>query len=401
MAVKEEVGEAVSLLHDFAAQQHANVFMRAFSFPASQLPAAAEKEVELADRVMLIDDIAFIFALREREQRVASKVGDLEKWISNQVSRKGVKQIQNTRELLARYVGLSLVNHFGHRVLASPGDPESMIGIIIYRVHAKSHAFRAARFKRNTHGNFVHILRDVEYFEICQHFATPAELFHYLSFRRDILLSWDAPSAGVTESALIGQYLEEDYSSPPDQRFEKSARSRVGAAACELSFVLDSLAAKIASQDVDEAEDERDGDQERADDCYEILSELAMLSGHELRAFRQEIRLALESVRSDRFELPYRIVSHRTGCGFLIVPLTSEFHERAYGALKSLSIASKHELDLDRQVGIGMWKNSEFVDIEWIFLAGENPPDPKLDERLATSYPFRVSSERWLPPIFR
>ncbi|MFL5565534.1 MAG: hypothetical protein ACJ77J_10605, partial [Gemmatimonadaceae bacterium] len=89
MAVKEEVGEAVSLLHDFAAQQHANVFMRAFSFPASQLPAAAEKEVELADRVMLIDDIAFIFAVREREQRVASKVGDLEKWISNQVSRKG------------------------------------------------------------------------------------------------------------------------------------------------------------------------------------------------------------------------------------------------------------------------------------------------------------------------
>src|SRR4051812_16191885 len=189
--------------------------MKAFSFPASQLPAAGEKEVELADRVMLVDNIAFIFGLREREQQTASKVGDLEKWVSNQVSRKGVKQIQNTRELLSGYLGLSLVNYFGHRIMISPGDPESMVGVIIYRVPVKSRAFRAARFKRNTHGNFVHILRDVDYFEICQHFVTPAELFHYLNFRRDILLSWDAPSAGVTESALIGQYLQEDYSSAP------------------------------------------------------------------------------------------------------------------------------------------------------------------------------------------
>ncbi|MFL5595546.1 MAG: hypothetical protein ACJ785_13180 [Gemmatimonadaceae bacterium] len=388
--MKEEASEAATLLHDFVAQKHTNVFMKAFSFPASQLPAAGEKEVELADRVMLVDNIAFIFGLREREQQAASKVGDLEKWVSNQVSRKGVKQIQNTRELLSGYLGLSLVNYFGHRIMISPGDPESMVGVIIYRVPVKSRAFRAARFKRNTHGNFVHILRDVEYFEICQHFVTPAELFHYLNFRRDILLSWDAPSAGVTESALIGQYLQEDYSSAPHERFEKSASSRGEATGCEFSFVLDSLAGKIAEQDVDDG----------GDDCYEILSELAMLGRYELRALRQQVQLALESVRSNRFELPYRLVSHRSECGFLIVPVTGEFHDRAYGALKSLTIASKHELDLDRQVGIGMWKDGEFVDIEWVFLAGANAPDAKLDERLASNYPFRTTSERRLPPIF-
>ena len=104
-------------------------------------------------------------------------------------------------------------------------------------------------------------------------------------------------------------------------------------------------------------------------------------------------------MRTDRFELPYRIASER-GSGFLVLPLTTEFHDRAIGALYSLSLASKHELDLDRQVGIGMWKNSEFVDVEWIFLEGSNRPDPELEERLALRYPFRRSSERRRRPIF-
>jgi hypothetical protein len=388
--VKESAGEPTSLLQDHDAQQHANVFMRAFSYPASQLPINFEKDVELADRVMLIDGIGFIFELFEREQKVASRAGDLEKWISGHVVRKGVKRIQNTRDLLGAYVGLSLVNQFGHRVLVSPREPDSYVSMIIYRVPQKSRAFRAARFKKNRNGAFVHVLRDVDYFEICHHFVTPAELVDYFNFRRDMLLSWDPPSTAVSESALIGQYLLEDFSSPPDPRFERAALSRGGPTACEFSFVLETLAAKIASQDGEYADI----------DSYGILSELASLGRYELRALKLELRLALEAVRADRFELPYRIVSARTGCGFLVVPVTSEFHDRAVNALSSLSLASKYELDLGRQVGIGMWKESEFVDIEWLFLKGSNTIDLDLEERMEFGYPFRRSSERKLRPVF-
>jgi hypothetical protein len=387
--VKESAREPTSLLQDHDAQQHANVFMRAFSYPASQLPINFEKDVELADRVMLIDGIGFIFELCEREQKVASKAGDLEKWISGHVVRKGVKRIQNTRDLLGAYVGLSLVNHFGHRLTVSPREPDSYVSMIIYRVPQKSRAFRAARFKKNRNGAFVHVLRDVDYFEICHHFVTPAELVDYFSFRRDILLSWDPPSTAVSESALIGQYLLEDFSSPPDSRFERAALSRGGPTACEFSFVLDTLAAKLAGQDTEYADI----------DSYAILSELALLRRYELRALKLELRLALEAVRADRFELPYRIAA-RTGCGFLVVPVTSEFHDRAVTALTSLSLASKYELDLGRQVGIGMWKTSEFVDVEWIFMKGSNTPDLDLEERMEFGYPFRRTSEQRLRPIF-
>jgi hypothetical protein len=388
--VKESSPGPSSLLQDFTAQLHANVFLRAFSFPTTQLPRSPDDQTELADRVVLLDKIAFIFQLKEREQKVASKAGDLEKWVTNNVVKKAVKEVQSTRDLLRTYKGLSLVNHFGHRVYVPGGDPEDLVSMIIYRVPPKSRAFRAARFKKGRNGSFVHILRDLDYFEICEHFVTPAELVDYFNFRRDLLINWDPAVTAVSEGAFIGQYLLEDYSSAPDPKFAKAARSRGGPTACEFSFVIDSLASRIAAQQSDYADT----------DWYEVLIEIALIGRYELKALKQQLRLALEAVRANRFELPLRIASGRTGCGFLIVPVTREFHDRAMEALKSLSLASKHELDLPRQVGIGMWRNSEFVDIEWIFQEGSNPPNPELDERLAFSYPFRIATEQRLPPIF-
>jgi hypothetical protein len=388
--VKEPSREPVSLLHDFVAQQHGNVFMRAFSFDTVHLPLVGESHGDLADRVMLMDGIGFIFQLCEREAKVTSKAGDLEKWVANQVARKGAKQIQNTRELLSGFMGLSLVNHFGHRVTVTPHDPETYVGVIIYRVPPKSRAFRAPRFKRSRNGGFVHILRDAEYFEICEHFVTPAELVDYFEFRRDLLLDWDSASAAVSEAALIGQYLMEDYTSAPDPRFERATQSHGGAVACEFSFVLETLAEQIAAQ-VDDFADT---------DSYEILHELAWLGRYDLRALKQQLRRALDAVRANRFELPYRIASTHTGCGFIILPVTREFQGRSREALVSLARASKHELELDRQVGIAMSRDTEFVDIGWAFLEGANEADAELDQRLARSYPFRSASEQRLPPVF-
>ncbi len=388
--MKESAPEAATLLHDFIAQQHANVFARAFAVSTNQLPHGTESQPELADRMLLTNNIGFIFQLCEREPHGVVKAGELERWAATQVVRKGVRLIQNTRELLGTYAAISLVNHFGHRVTVSPKDPESLVGIVVYRVPPKTRPFRVARFKRVRNGTFVHILRDTDFFEICDHFVTPAELLDYFHFRRDILLGWDPPTTAVSESALIGQYLLEDFESPPDQRLEAAARARRSPAVCEFTFVLDSLAAAIAGQEDDFADS----------DFYRILLELSMLGRYELRALSEQLRLALESVRADKFELPYRMASSKTGCGFVILPLPREFHDRSYDALESLANASKHELDLDRQVGIGMWRDGEFVDIEWLFLSGVNEPNPEIDERLAQSYPFRRASERRLPPIF-
>ncbi|MDQ6690090.1 MAG: hypothetical protein M3Z18_06230, partial [Gemmatimonadota bacterium] len=143
--MKESSAGPPSLLQDVTAQQNENVFLRAFSFSTTQLPVDSAMDVELADRIVMLDEIGFIFQLMEREKKVASKAGNLEKWITNHVVRRGIKQIRQTRDLLKSYLGLSLVNSFGHRMLIAPKDPELLVCVIIYRVPPKTRAFRAAR----------------------------------------------------------------------------------------------------------------------------------------------------------------------------------------------------------------------------------------------------------------
>ena len=144
--MKESAQEAVSLLHDFIAQQHANVFARAFAVSTNQLPHGTETQPGLADRMLLTNSIGFIFQLCERESHGVVKAGELERWAATQVVRKGVRLIQNTRELLATYSAISLVNDFGHRVTVSPKETESLVGVVVYRVPPKTRPFRVARF---------------------------------------------------------------------------------------------------------------------------------------------------------------------------------------------------------------------------------------------------------------
>ena len=157
--------------------------------------------------------------------------------------------------------------------------------MIIYRVPPKSRAFRAARYKKGRNGGFVHILRDVDYFEICEHFVTPAQLVDYFSFRRDILINWEPAVTAVSEEALIGQYLLEDYSSAPDPKFEKAARSRGGPTACEFSFVMDSLSS---------SDRRRSTTTTPTPIATRSSTEIALLGRYELKALKQQLRLALE-----------------------------------------------------------------------------------------------------------
>jgi len=64
--VKDSSPGPSSLLQEFTAQQHANVFLKAFSFATTQLPRSPDDEAELSDGVLLVDDIGFIYHLKER-----------------------------------------------------------------------------------------------------------------------------------------------------------------------------------------------------------------------------------------------------------------------------------------------------------------------------------------------
>ena len=375
---------STQFLDDLTAHLSANAFTRTFSFSSAQLPITKSPAPQLADHLILLDGVSLIFQLCERAGRGTPKAADLEQWFAADVLKKGVDQIRNTRELLRSYNGISLVNSRGHRVSLSAAALSRQTGVILYRALTAS-GFIAPRFKKSRVAGFVHIMRDRDYFGICEFLVTPCEIAEYLRFRQEILSRPHPVADNVSEAALVGQYLFAELDAPADARYETAGRSfRGDPNAWVFSYVIDNLNSQIAKRD-----------DEIVETVYQkILAEVAMLARPTLREFRTQLRLALEAVRADRFELPYRLTSAATRCGFLVLPGSAEFRLRAREALESLAAASKYELGIEKHVSLAMWRSGEIIDIDWLYSEGPNPPDPKLDDKLRRGYPFRRSSEK-------
>jgi hypothetical protein len=378
---------STEFLEDFAAHLDSSVFTRTFSFSCEQLPALDSPTSDLADRVILVAGIGVIIHLAEHQGGGKTKGADLQKWFATEVSKAGMNRIRKTRDLIHSYAGVSLVNASGHRVSVSADDLHDAAGLILHRT-GKPKGHSPPRFRKSRVAGFVHIMSDREYYGLAEYLVTPSELVDYLKFRQDILSRPFPVPANVSEDALLGQYLFEELDAPPDPRYETAGRSfRGDPNSWVFSYVIDNLSSQMAKRD-----------DEIVETVYQrILEEVALLRRPELREFKTQLRLALEAVRGDRFELPYRLTSKTTECGFLVLPGSAEFRLRAREALESLAVASKHELGLERQVSIAMWRSGEIIDIDWLYTEGPNPPDEKLDERLKRFYPFRRTSEQRNP----
>ena len=370
-------------LDDVTAHLSANVFTRTFSFSSAQLPIISKPAPLLADELILLEGAGVIVQLCERAARGTLKAADLEKWFAEEVLKEGVDRIRNTRDLLRSYGGISLVNARGHRVSLSAAALSDQAGLILYRAFTAS-GFVAPRFRKSRVAGFVHIMRDRDYFGLCEFLITPCEIAEYLRFRQAILTRPDPVADNVSEGALVGQYLFEELEAPADARYETAGRSfRGDPNTWVFSYVMDNLASQIARRD-----------EEIVETVYHrILAEIGVLGRSELHEFRTQLRLALEAVRADRFELPYRLTS-ASRCGFLVLPGSAEVRLKAREALESLAVASKHELGLEKQVSIALWRSGEIIDIDWLYTEGPNPPNEQLDDRLRRAYPFRRASEK-------
>ncbi len=373
-----------------SAHLNANVFTRAFSFSSAQLPVLGPTRPHLAERLVLLDGMGFIYQLSEYGTAGGRKATDLRKWFADYVLRKAVKEIGKTRELLRTYICVSLVNARGHRVLIPMTAVDDLVGLIVYRAPPKTPGFTPARFS-DTRAGFVHIMRDTDYFGICEYLVTPSELTGYLEFRQEVLSRPDPIAPGVSETALLGQYLFEELDERPHSRYEAAARSFSGdSGAFAFAYVIENLGAQMAKRD-----------EESVEAIYHrILVELSRLGRTELRELKAQLRCCLDAVRADRFELPYRLCSARTQCAFLILPGSAEFRLRAREALDSLATACKHELQIEKQVSIAMWRSGEIIDIDWLYSEGEPGPNEDIDKRLAKAYPFRRSSQKRLPEYY-
>jgi hypothetical protein len=376
-----------TLLEAFVAQLNANVFLREFAFSSTALRVPGQGQVEIADHLVLLGDLGLIYQLKERDSGAAHSLADVESWFSNKVKKKAVKQIKSTRDLLGQYRGTQLVNDRGHPIAIDVSSPEKLVAIVIYRVGAVP-GFNPPRFTMSRSAGFVHFINDDDYLGVCRFLITPTEIVEYFTFRERILTK-ESPETVVSEQALLGQFLVGDGTEDTDPKFERALLAmRENVDDWELSYITENLGSQIAYRAGDRSETS----------YYKILAQLALLSRSELREFKTRLRLTLEAVRADRFELPYRMAVPRNDCGFLLFAVPREMRGKSRTALHNFSFASKHELKVTKHIGLAASRfRKKEINLEWMYIEQQCSPDPELDRMLRRNYPFRRVREKMLP----
>jgi len=376
-----------TLLEQFVARLNSNVFFGEFAFPSAHLKIPGRGEVELADHLVLLDDIGLIFQLKERDESAPSTAEALANWFKAKVRRKAVQQVGDTRRMLIEHAGAAIPNDRGEPVLLPLTPPSHVACVVVYAAPAHP-SFQPPRFHVSKTAGFVHFIHADDYLGVCQALATPTEVLDYLTFREQAVPSIALAPAAVPEAALVGQFMGGDLSAVPNARFAGVIDALLDDRDdWDLSFLTAQLGSKIIFIEGSHADNSH----------HRILAELAKLSRSELGEIKARLRLTLEAVERDELRLPYRFTSPRTGCGFLLFPVTTALRSTYRIALNNYSIASKHEQALTKHISAAVMKHGSSIDIVWAFQAGPHRPNPDVDALLAANYPFRPLREAVKP----
>jgi hypothetical protein len=115
---------------EFLSGLNANIFLREFSFDKNQFRLSSNEEVEFADHVIWIDDLLFIFQVKERENDVFSTEENENKWFTKKVLGKATKQIRDSVQYLFQQKNISIQNQRGYKFELTTDSIATIIDII-------------------------------------------------------------------------------------------------------------------------------------------------------------------------------------------------------------------------------------------------------------------------------
>jgi hypothetical protein len=370
-----------TLLSHFIANLNTNVFLREFSFSQTRFtPTAGGTQVELADHVVRIGHLLFLYQLKERD---SSATTTIDKWLKKKVVTRATKQIRATTQLLNSHAPVLVANERGHvfDLEAKPGDQP--FRLVLFKSGDKRTSLPFPRFHRSTSAGFIHIFDALDYFGICQYLLTPIEMAEYLIWREAATQS-TTDAQLVSEAALLGQYMVEDLESSPAECYaEALAALHMDVSSFDLSFLFNGLGDRIEYASPDD----------RETSYYPLLQCLAQMPRSALRLLKERLRFALEAVNDDRFESPVRFVYPALDCGFLLVPIAAAHFDSRLIALWNLSLAAKYDRHTTHQVGISIARRNSDYMIDWYYASFPWSHDADLEALLRENYPFRPISE--------
>lgn len=370
----------VNLLESFLAKLNESIFYREFSFSRNDFHPRPGEKKEFADHVVWIDDFLIIFQLKQRSTGKATSEATERNWFENKVLGKATRQIKDTLGFLDQFPQITIANRRGHVFDLNRASVKHLIKIIVYDPgeNLPSDCLRTLHYLSSKVG-FIHVIPWRDYAGLCVTLLTQDEFVDYLEFREALIEKWHKETDIPSERALVGQFLASDKIERPDEGYARFLENlKRETQKFNITYLLNNIGDRL--------------DQATADnkplDYYKILAEFAKLNRGDLKEVKARIVACLKAIREDRFMQPTRIIVPRSGCGFVFIPLPQDAVDFRRNALHNLTLAAKYEHQFQKQVGVTLVKEEEFILMDWCYMESTWARNPVLEEMLRTNNPF-------------
>lgn len=358
------------------ADLNSTYFFKEFSFSSTKFKEKGE-ELELADNVVWLDDLLLITQIKERSK---SSDGNIENWFASKVLRKAVKQIKDTIKYFDNYKDISIENEKGHKLNIVEARKNTPIKLIAY--HCNESLSKKNRFLKFYHSKdvgLIHLFHIEDYNGICNLLITPFEIRDYLIFRELLYLKHKDILNVYPEQYILGHYIETTDVSEINPQFIENLKNLVhDESDFDVSFIIENFKEKIRLNP------------EKLE-YYSIIKEIAKLNRSDLRAFKERFKFVIDKAKNQEFNLPTRMTSLNSNCGFVFTVLEYNQRSKWRTALTNFIEAHKYDQRLDKTIGMIVYHNpnDKYFDINWGLIEFEWEYNKEFEGVLKDNFPFR------------
>lgn len=347
---------------------NSNIFFKEFTFSKNDFKELnSNQKLEFADNVVWLDELFFIYQLKDRE---SNNDNDL-KWFENKILKLAVKQIKKTLTYISTYPEILIENERKH--ILNIAEAKNIIPkkIIVYTPNINFPTnLRNKKFYKSSQIGLIHLFHSQDYRNICKYLVTPSEINQYLEFRERFYQFNPDISDSLTEQYFLGHFLETPDADHYNPNYIDNLNAKViDSTEFNISFLIEKFEKNLI--------------QFNSNEYYHIIKEIAKLNRTELLQFRIRFDLTIKKAKESELTIPYRIYVSRNDCSFIFIPLPMDKVEDRENIIFFLTGDNKY--DLKAKKGIGVLVHKDRIDdsnfeLIWTFIDEEWEYDVEMEE---------------------
>lgn len=376
-------------------------FLREFSISQTKYTPPGRSEIELADQVILIDDVLFLIQAKNRDAPSSDEVREA-KWYRDVVKRQAVQQLRST------LIQLQSVPPLPNDYDEATHIPRDLGQLRVFKfVIYKMGEFLPASLRQKKHrldqdAGFIHLFHIDDYELVLRTLVTLPEVIGYLDYREAAVQQYGSTVDAMSERALLGSYLRFDTAVAPTEehaRFVDDLLTDIDS--FDISGLLRDYRSKVYRHS---SEGPLPGGVHTSSSLgpyHAVLRQLLRLSRPGLAKFKERFMWAREKCDGE-IEIPSLFAmigpEHNQRDGFVFIPIPKGANAKeAHNALVNLTKLGKYKLQADRMLGISLRRDGRDFLIDWALVQHPWQPNSEIDEMLRTRNPFRDLSEAEQP----